>query len=185
MGASAGGLNALTQALQPLKGEFPAIIVIQHLHPAHKSHLADVLSHKTGKPVVQAKQGVELRAGIIYVAPPGSHLTVFQKRIGLEQSKLIRFSRPSIDRTFESVAQTYGPRAIGVILSGANPDGADGIRAIHLAGGTTLAQKPSTAQSPRMPQSAIDTGEVDLVLPITEMAGVLMELSRQMWHTQH
>lgn len=85
---------------------------------------------------------------------------------------------------FESVAETYASRAIGVILSGANLDGADGIRAIHLAGGFTLAQNPKTAQSPRMPQAAIDTGTVDLVVPITDMAKVLMSLFQQEWHNE-
>lgn len=182
IGASAGGLTALAQLLGPLTGKFPAIVIVQHLHPSRRSYLAQVLSQMSRKPVRQAMQGEALMPGTVYVGPPGFHTIVPERHVGLERSGLIRYSRPSIDRMFESIAETYGERAIGVILSGANSDGADGIRAIHLAGGTTLAQEPRTAENPRMPQAAINTGEVDMVVPITEMATVLMGLFLKEWH---
>jgi two-component system chemotaxis response regulator CheB len=176
IGASAGGLSALTEILAGLTAEFPAIVIVQHLDPRHKSHLANVLARKTRKLVKEAEQGEALSRGRIYIGPPDEHLLVARNRIQLAHSRLIRFSRPSIDMMFGSVAAVYGDRAIGIILSGSNRDGADGICAIRGAGGVTVAQDPASAEFRVMPQAAIDTGCVDLVVPIGEMGRVLSNL---------
>jgi two-component system chemotaxis response regulator CheB len=173
VGASAGGLSALIALFSGLDSEFPAVIVVQHLDPRHKSQLASVLARKTRKNVKEAQDGEPIVRNTIYIGPPDEHLLVAHGKIQLAHSRLIRFSRPSIDILFGSVAAIYGERAIGVILSGSNRDGADGIAAIRRAGGITVAQDPATAEYRIMPQAAIDTGCVDLVVPIVEMGRVL------------
>ena len=179
IGASAGGLPALIELIGKLDSNFPAVVVVQHLDPRHKSQLASVLARKTRKPVKEAEDGEPILPGTIYIGPPDEHLLVAQGRIQLAHSRLIRFSRPSIDIMFGSVAAIYGEHAIGVILSGSNRDGADGIAAIRRAGGITLAQDPATAEYRIMPQAAIDTGCVDMVVPLDEMGKVLSSLIRR------
>ena len=176
IGASAGGLTALMEVLGPMSAASPAILVVQHLDPTHKSHLAELLSRKTVKQVKQAEHGEHILPGLVYIGPPDEHLLVGPGTIQLVHSQLVHFSRPSIDLLFESVAGMYGSRSIGVILSGSNRDGAGGIRAIREAGGTTVAQDPLTAEFRVMPQSAIDTGCVDMVVPISQLGAKLMQL---------
>ncbi|PYV55280.1 MAG: chemotaxis protein CheB [Acidobacteria bacterium] len=176
IGASAGGLAALSALIDGLNSEFPPIVVVQHLDPHHKSHLASVLARKTRKPVKEAEDGEPISQSTIYIGPPDEHLLVAQGRIQLAHSRLIRFSRPSIDLLFAAVAAIYGEHSIGVILSGSNRDGADGIAAIRRAGGVTIAQDPVSAEYRVMPQAAIDTGCVDLVVPLDQMGSVLSRL---------
>ena len=176
IGASAGGLPALGQVLNGIDSEFPAIVVVIHLDPRHKSQMAILLARKTGKPVKEAAHDEPIVAGTVYIGPPDEHLLVSRGKIQLAHSRLVRFSRPSIDMMFGSVAATYGERAIGVILSGSNRDGADGIAAIKDTGGITVAQDPSTAEYRIMPQAAIDTGCVDLVVPLARIGQTLSAL---------
>ena len=176
IGASAGGLLALGELLGNLDAEFPPILIVQHLDPRHESQLARLLARKTRKSIKEAEDGEPITAGMVYVGPPDEHLLAAQGKIQLAHSRLIRFSRPSIDMMFGSVAAIYGKHAIGVILSGSNRDGADGIAAIHGAGGITVAQDPTTAEYRIMPQAAIDTGCVDLVVPLEKMGSVLSRL---------
>jgi two-component system chemotaxis response regulator CheB len=176
VGASAGGLNALTELLRPISTDFPAILVVQHLDPTHKSHIAELLSRRTSIHVKQAEHGEPILQGKVYIAPPDEHLLVGPGMVQLAHSQLVHFSRPSIDLMFESVAGMYGSRSIGVILSGSNRDGSVGIRAIKEAGGTTIAQDPGTANFSTMPQAAIATGCVDFVVPIAEIGNLLRDL---------
>ena len=176
VGASAGGLVALTELLRPLPITFPGIVVVQHLDPSHKSHLAPLLEKRTGKQVKQATHGEPILPGFVYIAPPDEHLLVGPGKIQLAHSQLVHFSRPSIDLLFESVAGMYGSRSIGVVLSGSNRDGAVGIRTIKEAGGTTVAQDPSSAEFRIMPQAALATGCIDFVVPISGLADVLVAL---------
>ncbi len=178
IGASAGGLLALTEILRPMPQEMPGIVVVQHLDPLHKSHLAPLLAKKTGKQVKEAEHGEAILPGVIYIAPPDEHLLVGVGKIQLAHSQLVHFSRPSIDLMLESVAGMYGSRSIAVILSGSNSDGAMGTRAIHEAGGATMAQDPATAEFRIMPQAAIDTGCVEFIVPIQEMGEALVKLCR-------
>lgn len=179
IGASAGGLPALTAVLRGLDSEFPAVVVVQHLDPRHKSQMAGLLTSKTSKRVKEAVDGEPLARNIIYIGPPDEHLLVSRKKIQLAHSRLVRFSRPSIDMMFGSVAAVYGERAIGVILSGSNRDGADGVAAIKGAGGITIAQEPATAEYRIMPQAAIDTGCIDFVVPLEEMGATLNRLLQE------
>jgi two-component system chemotaxis response regulator CheB len=176
VGASAGGLLALSQFLGDLNPDFPAIVVVQHLDPRHESHMAALLARKTKKRVKEAEDGEQLHQGTIYVCPADEHLLVSDGRIQLAHSRVIHFSRPSIDVMFASVAAIYGPRCMGVILSGSNRDGADGIAAIQRAGGITVAQAPATAEFSTMPQSSIDTGCVDYVLPLSKIGKEISQL---------
>ena len=176
IGASAGGLAALIKVVDGIDADFPAVVVVQHLDPRHKSQMASLLSKKTRKMVKEAEDGEPLVPKTVYIGPPDEHLLVLKGKIQLAHSRLIRFSRPSIDIMFGSVAATYGDRAIGVILSGSNRDGADGIAAIKRAGGITMAQDPTTAEFRIMPQAAIDTGCVDLVVALDKMGETLSAL---------
>jgi two-component system chemotaxis response regulator CheB len=176
IGASAGGLHALTEVLRPLPLDFPGIVVVQHLDPKHKSHLASLLARRTSKQVKEAEHGEPILPGIVYIAPPDQHLLVGPGKIQLAHSQLVHFSRPSIDLMLESVAGMYGSRSVGVILSGSNHDGAVGIRAIREAGGTTVAQDPATAEFRTMPQASIATGCVDFVVSIAGLGLTLRNL---------
>jgi len=154
-----------------------AILIVQHLDPRHKSQIPQLLGRRTRVPVKEAQDGEPISRGTIYVGPADEHLLVSEGRIQLAHSRLIRFSRPSIDVMFASVAAIYGSRAIGVILTGSNRDGADGISAIKRAGGITIAQSPETAEYRIMPQAAIDTGCVDHIVPLDKMGRTLSRLS--------
>lgn len=178
IGASAGGLSALTEVLRPMATDSPAILVVQHLDPQHKSHLAELVARKTAKQVKQAEHGEPILPAFVYIAPPDEHMLVGPGKIQLVHSQLVHFSRPSIDLMFESVAGMYGSRSVGVILSGSNRDGAAGIRAIREAGGMTVAQDPATAEFRSMPQASIDTGCVDLVLPLNQLGMTLTKILR-------
>ncbi|HTM35106.1 MAG TPA: chemotaxis protein CheB [Terriglobales bacterium] len=177
IGASAGGLPALMKIVPTLAPDGPAILIVQHLDPRHKSQIPALLSRKTSYRVKEAEDGEPIVQGTIYVGPADEHLLVSEGKIQLAHSRLIRFSRPSIDVMFASVAATYGGRAIGVILSGSNRDGADGIAAIKRAGGVTVAQSPDSAEYRVMPQASIDTGCVDHVIPLDTMGKTLSSLS--------
>ena len=177
LGSSAGGLNALTQVLSALPASFPSsIVVVQHLAPGHKSWIAKLLGRSTSLKVKQAEHGEILLPGVAYTAPPDEHLLVGPGKIQLAHSQLVHFSRPSIDLLFESVAGTYGSRSIGVVLSGSGKDGAAGVRTIKEAGGITIAQTPETAEFRPMPESAIETGCIDFILPLTDIGEKLAGL---------
>ncbi len=178
IGASAGGLPALLKIVNAFQADGPAIVVVQHLDPRHKSQIPHLLSRRASIPVKEAEDGEPIGRGIMYVGPADEHLLVSEARIQLAHSRLVRFSRPSIDVMFASVAATYGPRAIGVILSGSNRDGADGIAAIKRSGGVTVAQSPDSAEYRVMPQAAIDTGCVDHIIPLDTMGKTLALLSQ-------
>ena len=177
MGASAGGLSALTQVLRVLPRNFPSsIVVVQHLSPGHKSWIANLLGRCTQLKVRQAEHGEILLPGTVYTAPPDEHLLVGPGKIQLAHTQLVHFSRPSIDLLFESVAGTYGSRSVAVVLSGSGKDGSGGLRTIKEAGGVTLAQMPETAEFKPMPEAAIETGCVDFVLRLEEIGPKLTEL---------
>ena len=177
IGASAGGFNALAEVLRAFKKELPAsVLVVQHLDPRHKSILAELLSRKTAIPVKLAEHGEHMQPGIVYIAPPDEHLLAGPGKLQLAHSQLVNFLRPSIDLLFESVAGTYGSHCIGVVLSGSGKDGANGIRAIKQAGGLTIAQDPNDAEFNSMPQAAVATGCVDLILPLPELGLTLTDL---------
>jgi two-component system chemotaxis response regulator CheB len=177
IGASAGGLSAVGQVLQTLPPDFPAaVIVVQHLLPDRRSYSVPLLAEHTELSIKQAEEGDRLRPGMIYVAPPDSHLLLRKGVVELGHGAQVRFSRPSIDVTFESAAAAYGARCIGVVLSGANHDGANGVRAIKDAKGRVLVQDPADAEFGTMPAAAVATGSADRVLPLEEIGPELSRL---------
>jgi two-component system chemotaxis response regulator CheB len=178
LAASAGGLVALSVVLGGLPADFrAAIVVVQHLDPRHRSLIAEILSRRTPLRVKEAAEGDTMTAGTVHTAPPNRHLLVNPDgTLSLSQSELVHFVRPSADLLFESVAASYGERAIAVVLSGSGSDGAMGIRAIKKMGGTTIAQDEGTSEFFGMPGAAIQTGNVDFVLPLVEIAPALVTL---------
>jgi two-component system chemotaxis response regulator CheB len=177
-GSSAGGLNALTEVLSRLPGDFPAALaVVQHLDPRHRSLMAAILAKRTRLRVKEAEDGERLEAGTVYIAPPNRHLLVNPGgRLALSESELVHFLRPSADLLFESVAASFRDRAIGVVLSGTGKDAAMGVTAIKSMGGTVIVQDPKAAEFPGMPAEAVATGNVDFVLALEDIADALVTL---------
>ena len=177
IGASAGGVEALHVVVSALPAALPAtVLVVQHMDRRHKSMLAGLLARRSRLGVRQAVQGEAVLRGTVYIAQPDMHLIVRDGHLALTDTNPVHFSRPSIDLLFESVADAYGDRAIGVILSGTGLDGATGVRAIKAKGGTTIIQDPASAAHPGMPQAARATGAVDLTLPLEEIGPALASL---------
>ncbi|MGB3403235.1 MAG: chemotaxis protein CheB [Microcoleaceae cyanobacterium] len=176
--ASAGGLNALTQVLSDLPAQFPAaVVVVQHLDPNHRSLIANILSRHTPMQVKQAEEEDNLSPGTVYIAPPNHHLLVNSDgTLSLTQSEQVHFVRPSADLLFDSVAASYKQRAIAVVLSGTGSDGAMGVQTIKKMGGIAIAQDQETAEFSGMPAAAIHTGDVDFILPLSQVAAALISL---------
>ena len=178
LAASAGGLKALSHVLAALPADFPAsIVVVQHLDPRHRSLMADILSRRTALQVKQAEEGGRLTPGMAYIAPPNRHLLVNPDgTLSLSQSELVHFVRPSADLLFESVAASFKDRVIAVVLSGTGSDGSMGVRAIKKMGGTVIVQDEKSSEFFGMPGAAVQTGCVDFVLPLDEIAPALVTL---------
>jgi two-component system chemotaxis response regulator CheB len=178
LAASAGGLTALSTVLSMLPTNFPAaLVVVQHLDPRHRSLMAEILSRRTSLPVKQAAEGDCLKPGRVFIAPPNRHLLVNPNgTLSLSQSELVHFVRPSADLLFESVAASYKDRAIAVVLTGTGSDGNMGVKAIKKMGGTVIAQDEKSSEFSGMPSAAIQTGQVDFILPLEEIPPALVTL---------
>jgi two-component system chemotaxis response regulator CheB len=174
--ASAGGLEPLCQVLEDLPPEFPAAIaLVMHRGAALPDQLIRVLQRRTRLRVQSAQDGAPLRAGVVYVCPPGVHM-VAEHSVRLIEGPRLRFSRPSADLMFESVAQNYADRSIAVVLSGANSDGAQGSIAIADAGGCVIAQQPESCKYSHMPAAVLTVGATQTSLPPDQIAAALQEL---------
>lgn len=176
--SSAGGINALSRVLGGIPAGFGVpVVVVQHLDPRHQTIIAEVLGRRAKLLVKLADQGERAKPGIIYIAPPNYHLLVGAEGVmTLSDSELVHFLRPSADLLFESVAGTYGPRAIACVLTGTGNDGAMGVSAIKARGGTVIAEDPELAEFRGMPDAAVASGAVDFVLPLDEIATVIRGL---------
>lgn len=176
--ASAGGITALGRVLGSLPGGFPVpVLVVQHLDPRHKTVIAEVLGRRAKIPVKLAGEGEKAEPGTIYVSPPNRHLLVGADGVlTLSNSELVHFVRPSADLLFESVAGSYGPRAIACVLTGTGSDGAMGASAVKSRGGTVIAEDPGTAEFKGMPEAVVASGSVDFILPLDEIATVIRGL---------
>lgn len=157
IGGSSGAIDALNTLLPALPASLEAaVIVVLHLVRDRRSLLVDIFRERCALTVQEAEDQLPIRPGHLYFAPPDYHLLVDQgPRLALSVGEPVYFSRPSIDVLFESAADCYGPRLLGVLLSGANEDGAAGLAAIHAAGGRTVVQAPSSAAMPVMPEAAL------------------------------
>ncbi|MGH7506533.1 MAG: chemotaxis protein CheB [Longimicrobiales bacterium] len=178
IGASAGGLRALQSFFDQVPdGTGMAFVVIVHLDPDHESQMADLLRGHTTMPVSQVTQPVKVEPDHVYVIPPDRDLSMVDGHLGLSDRKLSRQRRAPIDVFFRTLADTHGSGAVGIILTGTGADGTDGIRCIKDRGGVTMAQAPADAEHDGMPRSAIATGQVDVVLPVAELAEELIRIS--------
>ncbi|MBV8803681.1 MAG: chemotaxis protein CheB [Sinobacteraceae bacterium] len=178
MGASAGGVEALAVLLPALPASFrPALLIVQHLPRERPSLLVDIFQRRCAVPVREAEDKEPVEPGTVYFAPPDYHMLVEKSRqIALSTDEPLNYSRPSIDVLFESAAEAYGERLLGIILTGGNDDGAEGLNAVYRAGGLTVVQQPDTAAVPLMVVSALRRGPADFVLPLNEIAALLRRL---------
>ncbi len=176
IGCSAGGIEALSQIFRALPDDFGlAIIVVIHLSKNSPSFFQDCFSRHTKVPIKEADEKEPVRPGNIYFAPANYHLLMeADKTFSLSTEAPLRFSRPSIDIFFETAADCYRDSLLGIILSGANADGSQGLQKIKSLGGTTLVQDPSTAAFPEMPQSAVSYA--DFVYDLSKIAAFVAGL---------
>lgn len=180
IGASAGGIDALTQVLSALPADLPApILVVQHLRADRETRLPEHLARHSPLQVCLAQHGMLLESGVVYVAAPGQHLRIGNGHLILELAEPVHYVRPAADVLFASAAQAFGPHVVGIILSGTGRDGARGCQDIKAKGGVTIAQDAKTSRYVAMPKAAIDAEAIDYVLSLPEIAGKIMALVRQ------
>ena len=179
IGCSMGGMNALRMIFHSLPGDFPIpVAVVQHRHKASNEGLPSFLRRSSDLCVVDVDDKQFIKPNCIYMAPADYHLLVERGVFHLSIDAAVAYSRPSIDVLFESAADAYGDGVVGVILTGANHDGARGAARIKARGGMVIAQDPKTAEAPRMPQATIDAVRVDRILPLERIGPFLVELSK-------
>lgn len=178
VGTSLGGLRALEVMLAGLPKTFPLpIAIVQHRYKSSDSALRILLQQHSALQVKEPEDKEAIVPGHVYLAPANYHLLVEPGSFALSTEAPVSYARPSIDVLFESAADAYMQRVIGVVLTGANNDGAQGLTKIKTKGGLTIVQEPNTAESSIMPEAAIATvGEVNRVLPLAEIAPFLVNL---------
>lgn len=180
VGASAGGIEALTALLATLRAEMnAAFFVVQHLSPNYVSHLPQVLSRRCALSVAFATDGKPIECNSVFVAPPDHHLLISKDAMFVTRGPKENRFRPSIDALFRSAAYCHGPDVIGIVLSGALDDGTSGLWAIKRLNGIAIVQEPSEAAFDSMPSSALDQVEIDYCLPVREVGGVLTRLANE------
>jgi two-component system chemotaxis response regulator CheB len=185
VGASAGGVEAISSLVAGLPADLPAAVcVVVHLRPDAQSRLANILARATTLPVVSARNGAPLQIGTIHVAVPDLHLFVERDDDGEGVLRVVRGprenrARPAVDPLFRSAALAYGPRVIGVVLSGALDDGTAGLWTVKDRGGIAIVQEPEDASVSSMPASAIAEVVVDHVVPMRELGPLLGRLARE------
>jgi len=179
VGCSLGGMHALETILKSLPKDICIpIAVAQHRHRKSNEGLPAFLRRATHMDVVDAEDKQWIQPGKVYLAPADYHLLVEKGEFNLSVDDAVRYSRPSVDVLFESAADAYGPALIGIVLTGANADGAEGARRIKQRGGVVIVQDPKTAEAPTMPEAVIAAGAVDQILRLEDIAGFLVELCR-------
>jgi two-component system chemotaxis response regulator CheB len=179
VGASAGGVEALTRVVGGLPPAFPAaVFVVLHLSPNLPSALAEILGRSGPLRATQAENQQPIQSGHIYVAPPNKHLVVHRRHMTLETGPRENNARPSVDRLFRRAARSYGRRVVGVVLSGTLTDGALGLAAIKMRGGVCIVQDPEEALFAGMPESALAATDIDYCLPVADISTQLDELTK-------
>jgi two-component system chemotaxis response regulator CheB len=177
LGASAGGVESLQRVVRNLPSTFSApIVVVLHVPPTASSRLPEILSRAGVLPAIHAIDGLPLDPGVIYVAPPDRHVTTNGHGLSLVEGPRENGMRPAIDPLFRSAARSYGEGLVAAVLSGTLDDGTAGIAAVHAHGGVTVAQEPSDAICPGMPQNAIENATVDYVVTADDMADLFVDL---------
>lgn len=177
IGASAGAVDALLHILPSLPKEYPlAVLMVVHVPPDSDSTLAMLLAGRCAITVKEAEDKEPIRPGVAYLAPPNYHLLVEPDLLlSLSSEEPVHYSRPSIDVLFESAADAFGDSLAGVILTGANSDGARGLRAVVAAGGIALVQQPEGAEASTMPRAALEACPTARALSLEEIAAALKD----------
>ncbi|MBU4013021.1 MAG: chemotaxis protein CheB [Proteobacteria bacterium] len=178
IGVSSGGMITLDKILRHLPSDFAlSIIIVQHQHPESDDFLARFLDARCSLTVKQADEKEIIMPGKIYIAPPNYHLLVEEdKTLSLSTNKHVNFARPSIDVLFETAADVFGEKLVGIILTGANEDGSRGLKKIKESGGLTIVQDPDTAAVDTMPKAAIASTKVDYILPLENIGPFICSL---------
>jgi two-component system chemotaxis response regulator CheB len=176
IGCSWGGLDAVGKVLDGTPDELEAAFVVVQHRMHRPSELGPLLGRHTRWTVCEAEDKEGLSPRRVFLAPPGYHLLVDGDRFALSTEAPLRGSRPSIDVLFEAIAESFGPRVIGVVLTGANDDGAAGLAAIAAAGGAAVVQEPSTAERSAMPAAAVARVPAAVVVPLDEVATTIARL---------
>jgi len=180
IGASSGGVEALSRLVGGLPTDLPAaVLVVVHFPEGVPSALPRILNRAGSLEAVHPEDGDRVERGRVYVAPPGFHLLVEDGRVRLACGPKENGHRPAVDPLFRSAAVAYGPRVVGIVLTGADDDGAAGLAAIKRRGGVAVAQDPDDALFRRMPESALGYADVDYCAPVGEMAALLARLVRE------
>lgn len=187
IGVSAGGLQALKILLPALPATFALpVAIVQHIGEQSDNFMAEYLNRASRVTVKEAEDKEPLSGGTVYMAPPGYHLLIEPERIfSLSVDARVNFSCPSIDVLFESAAYAYGGSLIGIILTGANKDGAEGLKTIKTRGGLAIVQNPQTAESPVMPKAALAAVQADYVVDLEDMAALIIHLSTSQKEKSH
>ena len=180
MAASEGGLKALSVILGGLPADFPAAIaIVMHLSPHHDSILAEILDSRSQLEVREAKSGDFLCHSCVFVAPPNHHLSVGKDgrlKLSSSSAEKVNYARPSAEPLFVSVAKVYKKQSIAVVLTGGDGDGSFGVQVIKDKGGMVIAQDRPTSQNFSMPETSIQTGDVDFILPLDQIGPKLIEM---------
>lgn len=178
IGGSAGSGAVLKKVIGELPSDFPAsVFVTTHIPVNSPGLLSEILSSRSSLPVSQAIDGQPIEAGHVYVAVPDRHLLVVNSTIRLGEGPRENMVRPAIDPLFRSAALSFGPRAVGVVLTGMLNDGASGLHAIKASGGTAIVQSPTEAEAEQMPLAALEAVDVDHVVPVRDMAQLLTKIA--------
>jgi two-component system, chemotaxis family, protein-glutamate methylesterase/glutaminase len=178
VGVSTGGLEALKRIVPRLPEHFNRpVFIVYHTHKTSDDFLVRHLNQISRLRVKQAEDKETIKPGVVYIAPPDYHLLIeWDKTIALSTDELVNYTRPSIDVLFETAADVYGEKLIGIILTGANKDGSIGAKKIKAAGGLVVVQDPKTAEIDTMPKAAIEAVEPKLILSLDEIAEFLCNL---------
>jgi len=178
IGVSMGGIAALELLLGALPARFPLpILIVHHIGADSGSRLAEMLDARCAIRIKEAEEGEAFLPGSVYLAPPNYHLLVERDgTVALSVDPPVNFARPSVDVLFESAADVFGPTLIGMVLTGAGSDGANGLKRIKAKGGLTIVQDPKDAEADSMPRSALAVLEADHCLPLNAISGLLCSL---------
>jgi two-component system, chemotaxis family, protein-glutamate methylesterase/glutaminase len=175
IGASAGGVRALRKLVRGLPADLQAaLFVVLHTPSEQRSLLPEILSHAGAVPALTAQEGSTIENGRIYVAPNDRHMLIERDRVRVVFSPRENLFRPAIDPLFRSAASAYGSRVIGILLSGTLDDGCNGLAEIRQRGGLAIVQEPSEAEFSQLPLNAIQRVNVNRVLPVSEITGLLI-----------
>jgi two-component system chemotaxis response regulator CheB len=175
--ASRGGVEAIKEIIGALPPALPAsLFVVLHIGRSH-SALPAILRDYGPLPATQAEHGEKIRHGHIYIAPPDYHMTVSDGAVQLDKGPKEHYTRPAADPLFRSAAAFFGPRVVGIVLTGGDSDGAEGLVAVKAAGGVTVVQDPAEAADPEMPIGGLRRDSPDYCVAVSEMAPLIVRLS--------